>query len=181
MSTRMRLGFHTNNCFFITTTFQMHKHLFVDERFYRQAAESLNFCCEKYDAEILAFVFMPSHIHLIVFFNSDPRCSDFMRDFKKYTSVMFRRMIGSGEDTSFFESLSYQKGRQRYKVWSSRFHAIAIRHRTVLLTKIRYIHDNPVKAGLAQLAEDYNWSSARWYIDPELKTVVRIRHAASVI
>jgi hypothetical protein len=31
----------------------------------------------------------------------------------------------------------------------------------VLLQKVRYIHQNPVRAGLVARPEDYRWSSAR--------------------
>ncbi len=35
--------------------------------------------------------------------------------------------------------------------------------RDELHQKIQYIHNNPVKRGLAATAIDYPWSSARWY------------------
>ncbi|HRO43059.1 MAG TPA: transposase [Flavipsychrobacter sp.] len=48
---------------------------------------SLNFCAEKYKADILGYVFMPNHLHLIIYFREDNHLSDLMRDFKKLTSV----------------------------------------------------------------------------------------------
>jgi hypothetical protein len=32
-----------------------------------------------------------------------------------------------------------------------------------LLEKVAYIHNNPVKAGLVEVAEDWLFSSAAWY------------------
>ena len=36
---------------------------------------------------------------------------------------------------------------------------------SVLEQKLDYIHNNPVKAGLCSLQEDYKYSSARFYLN----------------
>jgi len=53
---------------------------------------------------------------------------------------------------------------QRRKFWMSRFDDEFIRNREMILTKLEYIHNNPLKAGLAVNQEDYKYSSARNYI-----------------
>ena len=35
--------------------------------------------------------------------------------------------------------------------------------RSLRRTNINYIHENPVKAGFVSNAEDYEYSSARWF------------------
>jgi len=45
-----------------------------------------------------------------------------------------------------------------------RFDDEVIRNREMFLTKLRYIHNNPVKAGLVENPEDYKYSSARNYM-----------------
>lgn len=45
-----------------------------------------------------------------------------------------------------------------------RFDDEVIRNQKIIWTKIKYIHNNPVKAGLAEKPEDYKYSSARNYI-----------------
>jgi hypothetical protein len=44
-----------------------------------------------------------------------------------------------------------------------RYDKLAIVSEKVLRTKLKYIHDNPLKAGLVVAPEDWIWSSARAY------------------
>jgi REP element-mobilizing transposase RayT len=48
-------------------------------------------------------------------------------------------------------------------VWQSRFHDRAIRNEFQYQQAIEYVHQNPVKAGLVQSDESYEFSSARAY------------------
>jgi REP element-mobilizing transposase RayT len=69
--------------FFVTTTFKDWQPLGNIPGMYEALAKSLAFCLDKYGALVLAYVFMPSHIHLIL--NIDGHhLGSFMRDFKKY-------------------------------------------------------------------------------------------------
>ena len=47
---------------------------------------SLQFCIEKKGLMLHAWVIMPNHIHLIASMQERFKMSDFVRDFKKYTS-----------------------------------------------------------------------------------------------
>ncbi len=53
---------------------------------------------------------------------------------------------------------------QNKKVWSKRFHDEVIRNQEMFLSRLRYIHNNPVEAGLVSRPEEYKYSSARDYI-----------------
>ncbi len=52
-----------------------------------------------------------------------------------------------------------------YKFWQESNHAVFLDpHFTALAEqKIKYIHDNPVRAGIVDVPEDYLYSSARDY------------------
>lgn len=52
---------------------------------------------------------------------------------------------------------------QRRKLWMKRFDYEVIRNEKMFWTKLKYIHNNPVKAGLVEKAEEYKYSSARNY------------------
>src|SRR5579864_6452537 len=45
-------------------------------------------------------------------------------------------------------------------VWQGRFRAFPIQEDDHLLTVLRYIERNPVRAGLVEQAQDWRWSSA---------------------
>jgi hypothetical protein len=52
-------------------------------------------------------------------------------------------------------------------LFQGRYKAILIDAETYLLELIRYIHLNPVRAGIVARAEDYRWSSQRAYVGRE--------------
>jgi len=62
--------------------------------------------------------------------------------------------------------LSDKKDRH-YQFWKRDPLAIPISSEKILIQKLEYIHNNPIKEiwSLSTLAEDYKWSSARFYFD----------------
>jgi hypothetical protein len=53
---------------------------------------------------------------------------------------------------------------QRRMFWTKRFDDEVIRNAGMQRTRLEYIHNNPVKAGLVINPEDYKYSSARNYV-----------------
>jgi putative transposase len=49
-------------------------------------------------------------------------------------------------------------------LWQSRYHARILRRESALNAAIRYVHDNPVAAGLVSAPEEFAWSSARRFL-----------------
>jgi len=47
--------------------------------------------------------------------------------------------------------------------WQKRYYDFNIRNYPQFVEKLRYIHRNPVKAGLCERPEDWEWSSFRCY------------------
>jgi putative transposase len=47
--------------------------------------------------------------------------------------------------------------------WQKRYYDFNIRNHAQFVEKLRYIHRNPVKRGLCERAEDWEWSSFRRY------------------
>ena len=50
-----------------------------------------------------------------------------------------------------------------FQLWQQHNRPIELWSRDVILQKLNYIHNNPVKAGFVEKAEDWLWSSARSY------------------
>jgi REP element-mobilizing transposase RayT len=134
------------HCFFVTTTLADWRRLGDKEGIYQAITESLAFCLDKYSARLVAYVFMPDHIHLLLLVNGR-RLAAFMRDFKKFTA-----------QKAFPDS-----GVRSNPAWMPRYDRVAVYSEKVLKTKLRYIHENPVKADLVVRAEDWLWSSAADY------------------
>jgi hypothetical protein len=49
----------------------------------------------------------------------------------------------------------------RYSLWQTEKNVLPIFSELMFMEKLRYIHQNPVHAGLVERAMDYPWSSAR--------------------
>jgi hypothetical protein len=52
-------------------------------------------------------------------------------------------------------------------LWKDRFDDLVIDSEQTLRVKIEYIHNNPVRAGLASNPEDWKYSSARNYLSDD--------------
>jgi len=140
-------------------------------------ADSLNFCAEKYQADILGYVFMPNHLHLIIYFRGDNHLSDLMRDFKKFTSVKLRHEIESLGKNRLLENLRYQYREQKFKVWTDRFDDVVLRTRRIAAIKLEYIHNNPLQEHwqLVSHPADYKFSSASFY-EGVTENPIRLTH-----
>ncbi|MBL7974580.1 MAG: hypothetical protein JNJ85_06690 [Candidatus Kapabacteria bacterium] len=103
-----------------------------------------------------------------------------MRDLKKYTSRQIRQRLQQEVRTELLEKIEYNKNKQYFKVWQTRYDAVVIRYSSVLETKMKYIHDNPVKAKLVEEDWQWTWGSAGWY-KGKLESKIALRHAADIM
>jgi putative transposase len=122
---------------------------------------------------------MPEHIHLILYFEEENKLIEYMRDFKKYTSAQIRRFY-MNTDHAVLSQLKFVHRTQEFKVWKDRFDDLFLYSRNVILTKVNYIHNNAVKAGLSERADDYPYSSASFYMNGEI-TGVEILHVEEIL
>lgn len=101
--------------------------------------------CERIDMRLLAWCMMPNHFHLVLW---PLRDGDLARWMQWVTTCHVRRYHrhykGSGH------------------VWQGRYKAFVAQDTSYLLTMLRYVERNPVRAGLAARAEEWPWSSARF-------------------
>jgi REP element-mobilizing transposase RayT len=110
----------------------------------------LHFDAERY--RMLAWVVMPNHVHTVFEMVEGFPLDAVVHTWKSYTSHKANEILGS--DGEFW-----------YPDYRDRF----VRNEEHLENVIRYIHHNPVNAGLAVRAEDWRWSSARFGARPTTK------------
>jgi len=157
------------HCFFVTTTFRGWERLGDINGLYSAMADSLNYCIRKYDAKIAAYVLMPSHVHLLLFIEGS-RLGGFMRDFKKYMAqkiipdLISKRAQGHSprSDRGLKTLRNYSKSNHS-GFWKRSYDRVGIETMEVFRIKLDYIHNNPVKAGIADRPADWKWSSAADY------------------
>jgi putative transposase len=128
-------------------------------------SESINFLNTKYNAATLGYVIMSNHIHLILYFKKGNQLSNWMRDLKKFTSVMVRQQIEKSGNLDLLEKLRVPEKKQVFKVWQDRFDDVYLANKKLLETKLEYIHTNPMQEhwNLVTKSEGWPYSSAMFY------------------
>jgi putative transposase len=61
----------------------------------------------------------------------------------------------------------FSRTRSEEFVWEPRYHDFNVFTETKRIEKLRYMHRNPVKAGLVEQPNQWQWSSFRVYADQE--------------
>jgi putative transposase len=128
--------------FFISTAVNDRLPVFSDDRAAQIALDCLQFFRRQGEIFLYGYVIMPDHLHLV--FRPVPPLTlpKFVRRFKTFVA----HEIGKGS--------IWQKG-----CWSE-----VIVNTDMLWNRVRYLNDNPVRAGLVAVSTDYCWSSAKEYL-----------------
>ncbi len=100
---------------------------------------------EKYRFQILGFVIMPDHVHLLLTEPDEKPLSTALQVLKQ----------------------RFSRTRTETEVWEERYYDFNIYTRHKHIEKINYIHHNPVKRGLVTEPDQGSWSSARFYLRDE--------------
>ena len=134
--------------------------------------DSLKYCQQNKGLVVHAYVIMTKHLHLVVSAKEGYILSDIIRDFKKFTA----KAIIKHNNTHNIESrrewmmqifkyhAKYNKRNTNYQLWTNYNHPTEVYSQRFIGQKINYIHQNPVKAGFVDRAEDWIYSSARNYL-----------------
>jgi putative transposase len=147
---------------FTTVTCLEWKPLLADDCHKDIIVDSLKFLTEKERATIYAFVIMKNHFHLIWQPTLNHAKADVQRDFLKYTAQMILKRFRNNE-SSYTECLVVDAKDRKRQVWERNALSIELWSRATFMQKLNYIHNNPVKARLCKMPEEYKYSSARFY------------------
>lgn len=166
MGLRGRNNLIDETFFFVTTTVVRFLHVFEDQNACELLIKNIKYYQNKYNFNLLGYVIMPSHFHCII--QVEPKfgtISDIMRDIKKYAAWDIMEYFERNEKyTLIFREESKGYSDQEKKFWQKRFDDKVIRNKKQFYEILKYIHTNPVKAGIAKREEDYKYSSARNYL-----------------
>ena len=113
---------------------------------YQEFVDLLRPACDRIRVRVLGYCLMPNHFHLVLW----PRAGGDLGRWMQWLMTSHvrrhhRRHGGSGH------------------IWQGRFKAFPIQNDGHLLTVLRYVERNALRAGLAGRAEDWPWSSLRWW------------------
>src|SRR3990172_4609402 len=107
----------------------------------QSCSETLRTCSEKHGFAVLAYCFMPDHLHLLVEGGPQSDLPQFVKDFKQQTVYAHRRS-NSGV------------------LWQKSYYDHILRAEEDVRDTARYIVGNPVRAGLVTIASDYPHSGS---------------------
>lgn len=136
--------------------------------------EIFAYCTKEKGLRIHAYVVMSNHVHMIISTNGTNPLEDIMRDLKKYSAYRILREIKENVTESrkewmlflFAKAGKANSNNTHYQFWQQDNHPIELDlHSGILLQKLDYIHQNPVKAGWVSMASAYIYSSAIDYED----------------
>ncbi len=156
--------------YFLTSTIVEWADIFTRECYQEIIINTLRFYIKNKGLNVYAYCIMSNHIHMVVNTEMNFDLSDVIRDFKKYTSREIIRAIKEEPESrrkwllDIFSTAADEHSKTKfYKVWQDGNHAIELYNEHFTWTKINYIHQNPIKAGLVTQAEYWKYSSAGHY------------------
>jgi putative transposase len=128
-------------------------------------AEAINEARLTWGFALWAYVFMPEHVHLIVYpLRPAYRVSEILKAIKEPVGVQAVGHLRYHAPRWLPKITRVRGGRTERCFWESGGgYDRNITDARTLMAAIDYIHQNPTRRGLAERPEDWYWSSARWF------------------
>jgi putative transposase len=129
---------------------------------------------------LLAFVYMPEHVHLIVFpERKGARVADLLYAIKRPVSFRIKTELQNQRDPLLRELMVQERpGKWVFRFWQEGpGYDRNLTNPSSLRAATDYAHLNPVRRGLCAQPGDWKWSSWRYYYqadqhrDPDLPTI----------
>ena len=127
---------------------------FLTDQDYQAYLERVSRYREKYGITLYAYCLMPNHVHLLLECSDKP-LSKFMQGLQQSYTQYFNRAH-----------------RKVGHLFQGRYKAIVCEKDEYLLSLLRYIHLNPVRAGLVQRPDQYKYSGHGAYLSGSGKGLV---------
>jgi REP-associated tyrosine transposase len=108
---------------------------------------------QKYEFEVVGYVVMPEHIHLLIGEPDDGSVAVIMQVLKQRVA---RRCLARARSRSSEETAPPT-------FWLPRFYDFNVFSQKKTIEKLDYMHWNPVRRGLVGSPEQWQWSSYRYY------------------
>ncbi len=103
----------------------------------------------RFSFRVYGFVIMPEHVHLLV---SEPERALLANAIQSLKIAVAKRSAAAREFNGKHSPL-----------WYKRYYDRNVRSYSDFVEKLRYIHRNPVKRGLCEHPDEWEWSSFRHY------------------
>ena len=129
-------------CYHVLNRGNARAQVFHDDTDYRGFLELLETAGTRVPMRVLGFCLMPNHFHLVLW----PRAEG---DLSRYLHWLLTAQVRR----------YHRRYRSSGHVWQGRFKAFPIERDAHLLTVLRYVERNPLRAKLVRQAQNWPWSS----------------------
>lgn len=172
MATRYRFGENIKP-HFITFAVVNWIDVFSRECYKEIVVDSLKFCIAEKGLNLHAWVIMSNHVHLIASAKEGLELPAIIRDLKKFTSRMIIAKIEENSSESrrdwmiwMFKRAGLKNSNNKvYQFWQQDNHPVELSTNEMIDQKLRYVHENPVRAGIVNEPWHYKHSSAINYYE----------------
>ncbi len=127
--------------------------------------EAFTFRQQEPEFRLYGYVILENHLHCIV---QAPELAKQIRELKSYTARKIIDYLQEKQVSQLLAKLAYYKKAHKtdreYQLWQEGSHPQWLQNEAMLVEKLQYIHDNPVKRGYVDNPEDWRYSSARNYL-----------------
>jgi putative transposase len=135
--------------------------IFEDEEDSEKFIQTMEDCKHKSKFRLYGYCLIGNHVHLL------------LHEVNEKTEIIMRRL---GASYVYWYNWKY---RRCGHLFQDRYKSETVETDAYFLTVLRYIHRNPVKAGLVKKASEYRWSSFNDYA--QQKGITDIDYALSMI
>ena len=155
---------HIEHVYFYTESICNFQHLLRDDNLKRIIIDSWKYLVDNELVKIFGFVIMPNHIHVIWRMLKQNGKESPAGSFSKFTAHQFQKYL-KVENPILLRDFLVVKPDRKMQFWKRDPLAIPLSNEEILIQKLEYIHNNPIKEKwqLCILPEDYRFSSARFY------------------
>ncbi|EDY21331.1 conserved hypothetical protein [Chthoniobacter flavus Ellin428] len=111
--------------------------------------QSLAYCRTHKQLQIHAWVILDNHFHAIL---AGPKLAHTIRDWKRFTAGALLKQLREEKRQWLLNQLNYHcaahKATSEHQLWQEGVHPQAIINDDMMLQKLEYVHNNPVKRGM---------------------------------
>ncbi len=155
-------------CYFITGTVTEWMPLLERPSIREVVCEAIEAALTRCEASLLAYVFMPDHLHFVVYLPDGGLLHRFNRLWRGQSAWRCLQVLQcEGDKTTLAVLAEHAHSGGKYAFWKEQVRALALEGELKLEQKLAYIHANPIRRGLVDTEEEWPWSSFGFYSTDE--------------
>ena len=159
----MHIISHDSPCYYLTSVTKDRLPVFRSDEIKLITCAALDEARRSGEFALYAYAIMPDHLHVITDSILSPS-----RTLQFINGITGRRMIGYLKEHGYeasLKKLQHELRPRRYSqsLWDHHPDARLLLTENMLMQRVHYTHQNPVRADLVKKPEEYRWSSIRYW------------------